>query len=125
MAEKIPFLTGRVLSPDNPTAIAPGTAVASYTAAEQNAKYRTYALLAAANPAYLPSNLYRGYFFVDNTQSSQAAIISQNGVTVTTVPAGNRFEEWIPMSQIGTEEFTVTLAGTTATACIVGERSYI
>ena len=125
MPEAIPFNVGRTLSPENPTVIPPGTATASFTAAQGASKYRIWNLLAAASPANLPTNLYRAEFYIDNTGSSQAAIISQNGTTVTTVPAGARYEGWRLMSLVGTEAFVVTMGGTTATACVVGERSYI
>ena len=125
MAESIIFLTGKTLSPENPVSIAPGTAAASLTAAEANSKHRIWALLAAASPANLPHNWYRGNVYIDNTRSSVDAVVSQNSTTLYTVPAGSRYEEWELMGLIGTEPFTVTLAGTTATACIVGERSFI
>lgn len=125
MATVIPLLTGNFLSDEDPVAIAAGTAVVDLTAAEQNSKYRKWALTAAASPANLPRNYYRMYFYVDNTTSTQAAVISQGGVTVMTVPAGARYEGWRPMIHVGSEACTVTMAGTTVNPCIVIERSSI
>lgn len=120
-----PFFTGRVLSPEDPIAIPPGTAVAAFSATQQNSKYRTWALLAAANPANIPANLYRGSLMIDNVTSTEAAIVSQGGITIFTVAAGAREELCRPPWSLGTEAFTVTMAGTTANACVVSERSYL
>lgn len=125
MATVIPFLTGNMLSDEVPLEITPGTAVVDLTAEEQNAKYRVWSLTAAADPANLPPNNYRGFFCVDNSASTQDAYLVQDGITVRTIPAGSQLELWRPMTQIGNEEFSIVMAGTTVNACIVTERSYI
>ncbi len=123
-ASTIPFFTGKKISHEDPVAIAPGTAVASLTATEAASKYRTWALLAAASPAFLPHNWYRAEVTVDNVSSSEDAVVSQNSITICTVPSGARLELLSVYSQLGGEAFTITMAGTTADPCIVSERSY-
>jgi len=125
MSEYITFNTGRTISPDNPTTIAPGTAVSAFTVAEQNAKNRLWELDALANPANLPSNLYRAGLVVDCTTSTQNATLFQNGNQLCTIPVGRRLELWRSQGQIGTEALSVIMAGTTAVPCLVQELSYI
>ena len=120
-----PFFTGTTLSTEDPTTITAGTAVASFTAAQQNAKARLWSLTVAASPANLPANLYRGYVCIDNSASTVACALVQNGTTIRNIAAGAQLELWRKMGEVGTEAFSVVMSNTTVPPCLVEERSYL
>jgi len=131
MPAAVPFLTNNRLSSDASVEITAGTAAASLSTAEQNAKNRIWRLTAAANGANLPRNPYRAVVIVDNSLGSATAYLvlteSDNPAStnyMAAVPSGISTSFSVKELLVGTGEFAVVLSGASATACVVTERSF-
>jgi hypothetical protein len=126
------FFTGTTLSNEAVVAITAGTDAAAFTGAQTAARNRRWELLEAAAAANLPVNPYRRLLIIDNTGSSQDVVIVINGganpaTTLYThrVEAAGYAEFTRALGEIGPEACSVVPMGTTATACVVTERSAI
>lgn len=131
MAEPIPFRTGRDLSTDAFHVMDPGATVAGFTAQEQAAKNRTWALTDGSNGANLPANPYRAAVTVDNTQGGAVAWLINNAgdnpvytLGWVSVPTGSSVTFSRENLLSGTGVMSVMLDGASAGNVVVSELSF-
>lgn len=125
----VPFFTGKVLAEEAVTGIAPGTAVAAFTADEQNAKVRRWSLTTAASAALLPYNPYRASIQIDNVLGGAEVKMyvgdsASDTQRVFTIPSatGQIFE--VHHGQIGTGQMVIGLSADDSPGATITERSY-